>query len=72
VEVVGTAGTLVPPDSADALAQSITALLRDENRRQHLSSAAIRRAGMFSWNNTACLMLEVYREACERDAHEKK
>jgi glycosyltransferase involved in cell wall biosynthesis len=72
VEIVGTAGTLVPPDSADALAQSIAALLRDENRRQHLSSAAIRRAGVFSWDNTACRMLEVYREASERDAHEKK
>lgn len=72
VEVVGTAGTLVPPDNAAALAQSIAALLGDENQRQHSSLAAIRRAGMFSWDNTACLMLEVYREACKRDAHEKK
>jgi glycosyltransferase involved in cell wall biosynthesis len=72
VEVVGTAGMLVPPDSADALAQSIATLLRDRNQRQHLASAGIRRAGAFSWNNTAGLMLKVYREACERHTHEKK
>lgn len=70
VEVVGTAGTLVPPDSADALAQSITALLRDENQRQHSSLAGLRRARDFSWEKTAGLMRRVYEQACEKNALE--
>jgi len=70
-EVVEKAACLVAPGSVDGLARSIATLLGDRNRRQQLSAAAIIRAGAFSWNHTARLMLEVYREASARGAQEK-
>ena len=72
MEVSERAACLVVPASVDDLAQSIIRLLRDENERQRLSSNGLKRARQFSWDHTAQLMLEVYREACARYAREKK
>lgn len=72
MEVVEGAAHLVAPNSVDALAQSIVALLTDEGERQRLSSAGLERARAFSWEKTARTMREVYSEACERDARENR
>jgi len=70
-EVVGNAAELVAPGSVDGLAQSLARLLEDEPGRERLSQAGLNRAREFSWDHTARLMLEVYREASERHGREK-
>jgi glycosyltransferase involved in cell wall biosynthesis len=71
-EVLGSAARLVAPDDVNGLAGSINTLLRDRNERQQLASAGLARAGSYSWDRTAKLMLGVYREAGERHARERK
>jgi glycosyltransferase involved in cell wall biosynthesis len=62
-EVVGDAGLVVPPRSADALAAAIRQLLHDEQAQQRMGEAGIRRvAERFSWHQAARATLEVYRE----------
>jgi glycosyltransferase involved in cell wall biosynthesis len=63
-EVVEGAACLVEAGSVDALAHGIAELLTNEGERQRLSSAGMIRAADFSWEKTARLMREVYREAC--------
>jgi glycosyltransferase involved in cell wall biosynthesis len=71
-EVVEKAAELVAPGSIDGLAQSLARLLDDKKECERLSVAGLNRARQFSWNHTAQLMLEVYREATERHARKKK
>ncbi len=69
-EVVGDdgAGILVPPRDARALAQAIKRLLKDPERRQQMGHAARRRVlDLFTWENAARQMVDVYREVI--DAH---
>ena len=66
VEVVNQAAQLVDPEDVQGLARSIVQLLRDEAARQKLSAAGLRRAAEFSWERTARLTREVYREAIAR------
>jgi glycosyltransferase involved in cell wall biosynthesis len=62
-EVVGDAGLVVPPRSADALAAAIKQLLHDEQAQQRMGEAGIRRvAERFNWHQAAQATLEVYRE----------
>jgi glycosyltransferase involved in cell wall biosynthesis len=70
-EVVGDAAQLVAPRKTDDLAHCLARLLGDERERQRLSLAGLQRARKFSWNQTAQLMLGVYREARHRHASEK-
>lgn len=65
-EVTGESARLVAPAGSDDLAQAIVTLLRDENERQRLSVAGLKRAQQFSWNHTAQLMLGVYHQAWEK------
>ena len=69
-EVVGDdgAGILVPPRNAPALAQAIHRLLEDPGLRRQMGQAGRRRVTtLFTWENAARQMMEVYREAI--DAH---
>ena len=69
-EVVGDdgAGILVPPRDAQALAQAIKRLLKDPELRQQMGRAARRRVlDLFTWENAARQMADVYREVI--DAH---
>jgi len=69
-EVVGDdgAGILVPPRDAQALAQAIKRLLRDPELRQQMGRAARRRVlDLFTWENAARQMADVYQEVI--DAH---
>lgn len=65
------AAKLVSPTDADALAESIIHLLEDEDERRYLSTAGLNRATEFSWEQTARLTLEVYREAIRRTESEE-
>ena len=62
METVGTAARLVEPDDVHALASNIVELLTDKSARTFLSEAGLRRAAEFSWEKTARLTLDVYRE----------
>lgn len=69
-EVVGNdgAGLLVPPRNAPALAAAVTRLLQNPELGRQMGEAARRRVlNLFTWENAARQMVEVYREAI--DAH---
>jgi glycosyltransferase involved in cell wall biosynthesis len=62
-EVVGDAGILVPPGSADALAAAIKQLFNDKQAQQRMSEAGKKRVReKFNWEQAARKTLEVYRE----------
>lgn len=72
-EVLSDAALLITPTDESALVGSIIELLRDDNLRSSLTSAGRERAATFSWERTARLMHEVYREAFDRfDSEAKK
>lgn len=63
-EIVGDAGILVPPASAEALARAIVTLLDAPERRRQLGEAGRKRVQqMFNWRRTAIETAEVYQEA---------
>ena len=62
-EVVGDAGILVPPGSADALAAAIRQLLPDKQTQQRMSEAGRKRVEeKFNWEQAARKTLEIYQE----------
>jgi len=62
-EVVGDAGILVPPRSAEAMAATIKQLLNDKQAQQRMSEAGTKRVReKFSWEQAARRTLEVYQE----------
>ena len=61
-ETLGSAAELVEPNDVEALARSIVEILDDEDRRRKLSRRGLERAPKFSWERTARLTLEAYRE----------
>ena len=69
METVGTAASLVSPTDVQGLAQAITQLLEDENKRSHFASAGIQRAAEFTWEKTARATLDVYEEALKRESN---
>jgi glycosyltransferase involved in cell wall biosynthesis len=61
-EVVGDAGLVVPARSADALAQGLAELLRNDTRRRALAEAGRARVhALFSWERAAERMTAHYR-----------
>jgi glycosyltransferase involved in cell wall biosynthesis len=62
-EVVGDAGILVPPASADVLAAAIRQLLNDKQAQRRLSEAGKKRVKeKFNWEQAARKTLDVYQE----------
>ena len=62
METVGHAARLVAPTDTQALTSAIIELLEDEAERKRLSSTGLKRAAEFTWEKTALLTLDVYRE----------
>lgn len=60
-EVVGDAGLLVEP-TIDGVAGALVALVQDDVRRRDLIERGLRRAAQFTWDRTARLTLDAYRE----------
>jgi glycosyltransferase involved in cell wall biosynthesis len=65
-EVAADAARLFDPARPDQLTRALLELLQDEPARRHLSAAGLRRAADFSWQRTARMTLDVYREAMKR------
>jgi len=63
VETAGGAALIFPPRDIDALARTLTTLLRDPAESARLRAAGRGRAAMFSWDATARNTAAVYREA---------
>lgn len=66
VETVGGAAILIDPADVVGLARSIAQLWDDERQRDQLSLAGLQRAAEFTWEKTAELTLDVYREVIAR------
>jgi glycosyltransferase involved in cell wall biosynthesis len=65
-ETAGGAALLVDPLNEEEIAAAIVRLVEDDNARHNLSEAGSKRAGEFSWERTARMTMEVYREALRR------
>ena len=61
-ESTGKAALLVPPTDVQQLSQAIAEMIRNPEKRAYFSKAGLERASQFSWERTAELTLEVYRE----------
>jgi len=59
-EVLGDAAVLVPPDDVEALAQAMKRALQDEELRQKLREAGLKRAAKFRWEKAAAKLLQIY------------
>ena len=62
-EVAGQAAMLVDPHSVREIAEALAQMAEDAPLRQALSRKGLARAAEFSWETTARLTLDVYREA---------
>ena len=70
-ETVGKAALLVPPKNVQRLAQSLAEMISDEGKRDDFSSAGLKWASQFTWERTARLTLEVYREVGLKEVSRK-
>ncbi|MSP11795.1 MAG: glycosyltransferase family 1 protein [Chloroflexi bacterium] len=61
-EVAGTAACLADPRDEPAFSQALADLLGTPDIRANLSESGLHRARQFSWQHTARMTLEVYRE----------
>ena len=66
-EVVGGGAALVEPTEHAAFTRSLAVLLDSPRRRAELSKRGSSVAATFSWDRTATMTLEVYRQARARD-----
>jgi glycosyltransferase involved in cell wall biosynthesis len=65
-EVVGDAAHMVSPDNVFEIARGIREVLLDEDLRQTLRRRGTERLQLFSWERTAGLTLDAYREVAGR------
>ncbi len=65
-EVAGDAALLVNPENVFDIAAGIREVLTNESLRAELIERGRRRARQFSWERTACQVLEIYREVAAR------
>jgi glycosyltransferase involved in cell wall biosynthesis len=63
METVGTNARLIDPSDVRELTSALVELLTDSGARAHFSAAGLQRATEFTWERTAQMTLEVYREA---------
>jgi glycosyltransferase involved in cell wall biosynthesis len=61
-EIVGDAGMQVDPDDAERLASALELLALNPEMRADFSARGLERAGMFTWDAAAKVMLDVYRK----------
>jgi glycosyltransferase involved in cell wall biosynthesis len=67
-ETAGKAAVLIDPTNIENLASRIVQLWNDEQQRAQLSEAGLRHAAKFTWQRTAQLTLDVYREMVDAGA----
>jgi glycosyltransferase involved in cell wall biosynthesis len=61
-EVVGDAALLVDPLNVNDICQKLEALISDDNLRQKLIERGMARASLFSWDNAAIKLMEIYKQ----------
>jgi glycosyltransferase involved in cell wall biosynthesis len=61
-EIARDAGVLVDPKDPSSIADGLRSILRDDARRAELAHAGKERAAGYSWDATASLLVDVYRE----------
>lgn len=64
-EVLGNAGILVEPDDAEGLANAIVTSM-DRDFAKHAAVKGLARAREFSWERTAAVVRQMYRDAVDR------
>lgn len=62
-EVVGDSALICDPYNIEQICDCLEKLYRESNLRRDLSAAALKRARMFSWENAAAILYDVYKEA---------
>lgn len=62
-ETLGDAAVLLPPSEPEVWAKMMTELLQDSQRREALIRRGLARSRAFTWDRTAELTLDAYREA---------
>lgn len=67
-EVTGDAAVYVPPDDTAAITRGLCRLQEDKPLREALSRKGLRRAAAFTWERSAELLYNVYRELSEGGA----
>src|SRR5262245_15635555 len=65
-EVAGEAAILVDPRNVQQMTDALTRVVEDDRTREEFSTKGLSRAAEFSWQTTALLTLDAYREAVER------
>ncbi len=58
-EVVGSAGLMINPHNPSEIAEAISLLLVDHQKRNELREKGLERVGEFSWEKTASLLLKL-------------
>lgn len=64
-EVVGDAGVLFDPYSADDMAEKIIRVWNDSDLRDEMKKKGLKRVGLFAWENTACKTKLVYEKVAK-------
>ena len=72
METVGNSARLIDPNDVRELTSALVELLTDPSARAHLSRVGFERAAEFTWERTAEMTLEVYREALGAAATERR
>ncbi len=68
IETVAAAARLITPTDVSALTAALVELLTDADARRHYSAAGLRRAAEFTWERTARMTFEIYREVLGQSA----
>jgi len=68
-EVVGNAGIMVGPDDVNSLCEAMHNVLKDKELWHHMSKKGLERAKLFSWEETARKVLEIYDLAIAKNNH---
>lgn len=64
-EVAGDAAILIDPTSVDEIAHAMTRMCTDASLHDAFVQAGLERSAQFTWDRSAELTADVYREACE-------
>lgn len=59
-EIVGEVGLMIDPDNLTTLTEALDKVLNDSTWREQTEQAALHRAALFTWENTAQIVLDVY------------
>lgn len=67
-EVVGDAGLLVNPESEEEICGAMERMMYDTECRERLRKAGMERAGEYTWEKSAAMLMEVYRKLVDAES----